>query len=126
MPEKQQPNLTERDKTRFLERGFTVVENTGHSLRLIKRSDARHAVSVKWDDLPALRELITLALDDGPMVVGLDVSGQMATAARSTLASKVLEAVEAEEESRFGKGAHGISAALRDLFQKEGIEIPDR
>lgn len=54
----------ERDKTQFLGRGFTVVENKGHSLRLIDRNDARLAISIKWDDLPALRELITLALND--------------------------------------------------------------
>ena len=51
------------DKTRFIERGFTVVENAGHSLRLIDRDDARHAINIKWEDLSALRELITLALE---------------------------------------------------------------
>ena len=44
-------------------------------------------------------------------------------AARAALAQKVIAVVEAEEESRFGKGAHGISAALREMFQKEGVEV---
>jgi hypothetical protein len=80
-------NLTEYDKTRFLERGFVVVENTGHSLRLIDRDDARRAISIKWYDLPALRELITLALDDGPMVIGHDTSGQNAENAANSMRS---------------------------------------
>lgn len=78
-------NLTEHDKTRFPERGFTVVENAGRSLRLIKRDDTRQAISIRWNDLPALRELITLALDDGPMVIGLDTSGETAKKAATSM-----------------------------------------
>ena len=62
------------DETRWLDRGFVVVENTGHSLRLIDREDARRAISIKWEDLTALREIITLALEDGPMVISKDTS----------------------------------------------------
>lgn len=91
-----EPNLTEHDKTRFLERGFTVVENAGRNLRLIKRDDARQAITIKWDDLPALRELITLALDDGPMVIGLDMSGQAAKNAATSMRDLCVEKVKTE------------------------------
>lgn len=97
-----EPNLTERDKTRFLERGFAVVENAGHSLRLIKHDDARQAISIKWDDLPALRELITLALDDGPMVIGLDTSGQAAKNAATSMRDLCVEKVKAMRRSVVG------------------------
>lgn len=93
-----QPHLTEQDKTRFLDRGFAVVENAGHSLRLIDRKDARHAISIKWEDLSAFRELITLALDDGPMVIGLDLSGQAARIAATSMRSACVNAVKAKQE----------------------------
>lgn len=44
-------------------------------------------------------------------------------AAARDLAVKVLAAVEAEEVSRFGEGATGISSVVRDLFTSEGIEL---
>lgn len=59
------------DPTRFLDRSFVWMENKGHSVRLIQRdqddNDPRKGISIKWEDLSALRELITLALEDGPM-----------------------------------------------------------
>lgn len=62
------------DPTRFLDRSFTWTESAGHSVRLIQRdqddNDPRKGISIAWGDLPALRELITLALEDGPMVIG--------------------------------------------------------
>ena len=114
MTTSQEPNLTEHDKTRFLERGFTVVENAGHSLRLIKRDDARQAISIRWEDLPALRELVTLALNDGPMIVGLDTSGQATITARADLARKVLETVSGERltENLDNDGDRGYSQAI--------------
>ena len=57
------------DPTRFLNRSFTFLENKTHSVRLIDR-ESKGAISISWDDLPALRELITLTLEDGPMTVG--------------------------------------------------------
>jgi hypothetical protein len=66
--------LSKGDPTRFTERGFVVLENKGQSLRLIDRDNAEHAISIRWDDLSALREIITLALEDGPMVIGNDRS----------------------------------------------------
>jgi hypothetical protein len=45
-------------------------------------------------------------------------------AAKRDLAEKVLAAIaaiEAEEVSRFGEGAKGISAKVRELFTNEGI-----
>lgn len=43
---------------------------------------------------------------------------------RSDLARKILKAVEAEEVSRFGAGAHGISGAIRELLEREGVALP--
>lgn len=54
------------DPTRFTTRSFTVIENTGHSIRLVNRADARHAISVPWADLFALREVINCILKDDP------------------------------------------------------------
>lgn len=52
------------DPTRFLERSFAVIENAGHSIRLIKRDDARQVISIPWEDLPALRQLLSIILDE--------------------------------------------------------------
>jgi hypothetical protein len=54
------------DPTRFTTRSFAVVENTGHSIRLINRSDARNAISIPWADLFALRKVINCILKDDP------------------------------------------------------------
>lgn len=58
------------DLTRFVERSFAVIENAGHSIRLIKRDDARQAISIPWSDLSSLRELITIILKDELPVKG--------------------------------------------------------
>lgn len=69
-------NVTEPvgDPTRFLDRSFIWIENQNHSVRLIQRdqddNDPQRGISIAWEDLSALRELITLALEDGPMVIG--------------------------------------------------------
>lgn len=55
------------DPTRFVERGFTWIENKEHSVRLIDRNNSKHAISIAWVDLPSLRELIVLALGDGKL-----------------------------------------------------------
>ena len=125
--ERSKSNLTKHDKTRFLERGFTVVENVGHSLRLIKRDDARQAISIKWDDLSALRELITLALDDGPMVIGLDTSGQAVKHAVTQMRNKCVtylqttaDALDVRQETECPRGtAFNSEAALRRRIATE-------
>lgn len=50
------------DPARFIERSFTVLENTGHSIRLIRRDDPRQAISIPWADLSSLREMIDLII----------------------------------------------------------------
>lgn len=52
------------DPTRFVERSFAVVENAGHSIRLIKRDDPRQAISIPWADLASLHELLIIILKD--------------------------------------------------------------
>lgn len=64
------PKAESGDPTRFLDRSFTVVENTGQNIRLINREDPAQALTLPWNDLAPLREIITLVLNDGPMVIG--------------------------------------------------------
>lgn len=46
------------DPTRFTTRSFTVLWNEGHSVRLINRKDSRQMISIPWDELAALREVL--------------------------------------------------------------------
>lgn len=43
------------DPTKFITRSFVVIWNEGHSVHLINRDDARKAISIPWDEIPALR-----------------------------------------------------------------------
>lgn len=54
------------DPTQFIEREFTWIEDRGHSVRLINRNNTKQAITIAWNDLGSLRELITLALADEP------------------------------------------------------------
>lgn len=72
------------DPTRFVERGFTWVENKEHSVRLIDRNNSNQAISIAWADLPSLRELIVLALGDDKIkgtAIPPDFTEQVGTAA---------------------------------------------
>jgi hypothetical protein len=62
------------DKTRFLSRSFTWIENTNTSVRLIDRNDSGSAISIKWSDLEALRTLASLALGDSRSPVAATVN----------------------------------------------------
>lgn len=42
---------------------------------------------------------------------------------RKALAKELIVAAEAEERSRFGNGATGVSSALRDKCKQLGVEI---
>lgn len=49
----------EDDPTRFTTRSFAVLWNEGHSVRLINRDDPRKAISIPWDELDALRAVLS-------------------------------------------------------------------
>lgn len=84
------------DPTRFLDRSFTVVENSGRNIRLINREDPAQALTLPWDDLAPLREIITLVLNDGPMVIGpAPDKGEVARRAAEKI-TKVFPQVENE------------------------------
>jgi len=46
------------DPSKFLTRSFVMLRNEGHSIRLINRDDARKAISIPWDEIDALRNLL--------------------------------------------------------------------
>jgi predicted ATPase len=52
------------DPTDFIGRSFAVVENKGHSIRLINRESPRSAISIPWKDLSALRELLNMLIKE--------------------------------------------------------------
>lgn len=47
------------DPTKFIERLFACVWNEGHSVRLINRDNPRWAISIRWDEISALRHLLS-------------------------------------------------------------------
>lgn len=46
------------DRTQFTTRSFAMVWNEGRSIRLINRDDPNRAISIPWNEIPALRALI--------------------------------------------------------------------
>lgn len=49
----------QNDPTRFTTRSFAVLWNEGHSVRLINRDNSRWAISIPWDEIPALRAILS-------------------------------------------------------------------
>lgn len=45
---------------------------------------------------------------------------------RADLARKILNVIKEEEHRRFGEGAYGISGAVRNLLEREGVTTPDQ
>lgn len=96
------------------ERGYSDGYNTGYNRALESQVDAAQRSS---------RPTITLAAPT-----------KVVNTARSTLAQKVLTCVEAEQlhenlDNESDKGymlaINHVSAALRELFKREGVEIGD-
>lgn len=46
------------DPARFMERSFALIWNEGHSVRLINRENPRWAISIPWEDIDALVNLL--------------------------------------------------------------------
>lgn len=52
------PHPPREDPTQFTTRSFAMIWNEGHSIRLINRDNPRWAISIPWDEIPALRALL--------------------------------------------------------------------
>lgn len=91
----QQLNLTEHDKEELERQHATAIECERHA-----------------------REQRRIESLNAPVYSEMDL-----VAAKRDLAVKVLAIIEREEVSRFGKGATGISSAVRDFFTESGVEV---
>lgn len=56
---REKPPMPEEDPTQFTTRSFAVIWNEGHSIRLINRENPRWAISIPWDELDALRAILS-------------------------------------------------------------------
>jgi hypothetical protein len=54
------------DPTRFTTRSFAVLWNEDHSVRLINLKDSRKAISIPWDEIPALRACLKRPVGGSP------------------------------------------------------------
>jgi hypothetical protein len=76
----------------------------------------------------ALQPQIDAASKSSQPAVTVVAPTEVADAARSALANKVLETIEAvaarpENANQYDSRVPGVAAALRDLFKQEGIEL---